>query len=138
MIKDSFELLVNKRDWSADFSWLAELVKVVRKKYIIRKAVSIALVSAVEMKNLNRVYRHKDRVTDVLSFTFDSADILGEIIICLPQASMQARQKKHSLRKELQVLTVHGLLHLLGYDHELGAKEELRQQQAEQEILKKI
>jgi len=80
----------------------------------IRKQVdlSIAFVSPKEIKKLNQVYRHINRPTDVLSF-----EETNEIIICPQQAKKQAKEVGHSLKEELQLLLVHGFLHLFGYDH---------------------
>lgn len=128
-------LAINKRGVVADFSWLENLEKIVVKKFKINKQISIALVSLTEIKELNRVYRKKDKVTDVLSFNIDSKEILGEIIICLEQAKKQAREKKQAISSELKLLTVHGILHLLGYDHEKGKKYAEEQEKTEQEIL---
>jgi len=74
--------------------------------------ISIVLVSDTKIKELNRKYRKINRVTDVLAFDY------GEIFICLPQAKRQAKQLGHSLKKELAILLIHGILHLLGYDDE--------------------
>ena len=74
--------------------------------------ISIVLVSDTKIKELNRKYRKINRVTDVLAFDY------GEIFICLPQAERQAKQLGHSLKKELAILLIHGILHLAGYDDE--------------------
>lgn len=89
--------------------------------------VQFSLVSASEMKKLNCAWRRKDYATDVLSFpppeVFFRMGNLGELVICLPVMKKQAREQKHSLEQELEVLLVHGILHLMGFDHELGPKE---------------
>ena len=74
--------------------------------------ISIVLVSGTKIRELNRKYRKINRVTDVLAFDY------GEIFICLPQAERQAKQLGHSLKKELAILLIHGILHLAGYDDE--------------------
>ncbi len=79
--------------------------------------VSIVLVEPAVIKGLNRLYRRHDRVTDVLSFTYQTRPVKGDIIICLAQAGRQAKRYKHSLPEELIKLVIHGGLHLLGYDH---------------------
>ena len=81
--------------------------------------VSIALVSASEMRRLNKEWRGKDALTDVLSFGDEHGN--GEILISYEQARIQAKQLGHSTRDELAFLIVHGLLHLHGYDHERPA-----------------
>ena len=83
--------------------------------------VSIAFVSPRRMRALNRAWRGKDAVTDVLSFSLDEGTIKGEIVLCYEQAARQAAQIGHSVRDELLLLIVHGVLHLWGYDHERQA-----------------
>jgi probable rRNA maturation factor len=99
-------------------------------------SVSVALVSDHQIRALNRTYRRKDQVTDVLSFPTETkapprrtrrtpntgasvADgFLGDIVIARGAARRQARDARHSELTELRILALHGLLHLLGYDHE--------------------
>lgn len=80
--------------------------------------VSLAFVSAPEIRRLNAKYRGKNKVTDVLSFNLNEKDMLGELLICYPVAKRQAAELGHSTRDEVLFLLVHGLLHLFGYDHE--------------------
>ena len=80
--------------------------------------LSIAIVSDRRMRALNRQFRGKDKVTDVLSFPSDSRGFLGDIVIAAGVSKRQAREAGHSAATELRVLALHGLLHLLGYDHE--------------------
>ena len=99
--------------------------------------VSISLVSEDIIQNINRDYRHIDKVTDVISFAFldnedrdsilksDSEVVLGDIYICLDVAKRQAQEYGHSLDRELRFLFIHGLLHLLGYDHMTKEDEEV-------------
>ncbi len=121
-------LSVNKRGLVADFSWLPSLEKILKRKFKIKQSISIALVSKSEIKKFNKVYRGKDRVTDVLSFNINSDLILGEVVICLDQV-------KGNIKEELKLLTVHGILHLLGHDHEKSIAEAKKQTKAEQDIL---
>lgn len=79
--------------------------------------ISLVMVRASRMRQLNSIYRHKNKVTDVLSFTYKAAPISGEIIICLSQAQQQAKHFGSTLNNELDFLLVHGCLHLLGHDH---------------------
>ena len=90
--------------------------------------VAVALVSDRRMRSLNREFRGRDYATDVLSFptgqtrtgqsSREEAGHLGDIVIATGVASRQAARLGHSLRDEFRVLALHGLLHLLGYDHE--------------------
>jgi probable rRNA maturation factor len=94
------------------------------------QALSIAVVDDRTIQDLNRRYRGEDAPTDVLSFGLEGAepfitqgaggDQLGEVIIALPTARRQAKLANHSLDDELAHLLVHGVLHLLGYDHEVA------------------
>ena len=83
-----------------------------------RGALAIAIVSDARVRALNRRYRRKDRATDILSFPADAPGVLGDVVIASGVAARQARRAGHSLGTELRVLALHGLLHLLGYDHE--------------------
>lgn len=90
--------------------------------------VSITLTDNVYIHELNMKYRHIDRPTDVLSFALNEGDepeivdgpvvnMLGDIIISVERATEQAAEYGHSIEREIAFLTVHGMLHLLGYDH---------------------
>jgi probable rRNA maturation factor len=88
-----------------------------------RGTVSIALVGDALIRRLNRRYRGRDAVTDVLSFSAGPTEsapgrFLGDIVIARGVAQRQARRAGHSTTMEVRLLALHGLLHLLGYDHE--------------------
>lgn len=104
--------------------------------------VSILFVDDAEIQTLNRDYRGKDMPTDVLSFALEEGEepviqdgpaeiLLGDIIISVETMLRQAKEYGHSDTRELAFLTTHGLLHLLGYDHETAAEEQEMQEQAE-------
>ena len=80
--------------------------------------MTVALVPDPRIRALNRQYRKRDAPTDVLSFPADERGYLGDVVIARGVAKRQARAAGHSLATELRVLALHGLLHLLGYDHE--------------------
>lgn len=80
--------------------------------------LSVALVSDRRMRALNRQFRGKDAVTDVLSFPSDERGFLGDIVIASGVATKQAKAAGHTVQTEVRVLALHGLLHLIGYDHE--------------------
>lgn len=82
-----------------------------------RGDLAIALVTDARMRALNRDYRRKDYATDVLSFEGEHGH-LGDLVIAKGVAARQAREAGHGLQAELRVLALHGLLHLLGYDHD--------------------
>jgi probable rRNA maturation factor len=83
-----------------------------------RGSVVVALASDARVRQLNARYRAKNSPTDVLSFAAEEPGFLGEIVIASGVARRQARQAGHPIQVELRVLALHGLLHLLGYDHE--------------------
>ena len=84
------------------------------------KEVSVLFCADRRMRALNRRYRGKDRPTDVLAFPAGSsaADFLGDIVISVPYAAREARRRREPQAREIDRLLVHGLLHLMGYDHE--------------------
>ena len=80
--------------------------------------LSVAIVSDRRMRALNRQFRGKDKVTDVLSFPSDERGFMGDVVIASGVAKQQAKSAGHSVQTEWRVLALHGLLHLCGYDHE--------------------
>ena len=99
-------------------------------------ALGIAFVSEARMRALNSEHRALDEVTDVLAFPLDELAALppglerqlGDVVICFAQAERQAGEAGVELRAEVRTLVVHGLLHLLGHDHEADAGEMLARQ----------
>lgn len=89
--------------------------------------VSVSFVDEEGIQSINREYRNKDQVTDVISFALedeeddiiheDAMRTLGDIIVCTRRAEEQAEEYGHSYKRELLFLSLHGFLHLLGYDH---------------------
>lgn len=79
---------------------------------------SVALVSDRRIAALNRRYRGQPWPTDVLSFGGGGNGYLGDVVISAPTARRQARRYRHSVEEEIKLLMLHGLLHLMGYDHE--------------------
>lgn len=112
--------------------------------------VSVSFVSNNEIKNLNKIYRNKDSVTDVLSFplTGDDGTVevnpetgavqLGDVVISLETAVKQAQNFGHSLEREVGFLTVHSMLHLLGYDHETSQLDQRIMREKEESVLEKL
>ena len=112
--------------------------------------VSVSFVSNNEIKKLNKAYRDKDSETDVLSFPLTSEDgteefntetgavLLGDIVISLEMAVKQAAVYGHSLEREVGFLTVHSMLHLLGYDHETTPLDERIMREKEEAVLDKL
>jgi probable rRNA maturation factor len=111
--------------------------------------VSVRFVDDEEIHRLNLEYRNMDKSTDVLSFplgengeydiNYDTgAKMLGDIVISVEHAVEQAKTYGHSLQREIGFLTVHSMLHLLGYDHEQGGLEQVRMREKEEEILRQL
>src|SRR3990167_491776 len=90
--------------------------------------LSIALVKNREIQRLNARYRHKNEPTDVLSFPSggdlpEGMRLLGDVVISVEQAEKQARKRRKTLMEEMERLLIHGILHLLGYDHERSRRD---------------
>ncbi len=109
-----------------DYDYLWALLDHTLQHEKVDKAIfSIVFVDDEEIHRINQKYRGVDKVTDVISFAFEDNDnigyngirVLGDIFICIPQMKRQAIAYGHSEKRELSFLAVHGLLHLLGYDH---------------------
>ncbi|HEX5840564.1 MAG TPA: rRNA maturation RNase YbeY [Anaerolineales bacterium] len=105
--------------------------------------LSIVLTDDARLQELNRDYLGIDAPTDVLSFPASETDpqtgarYIGDILISVPRAQSQAEAAGHALESEVQLLVVHGVLHLLGHDH-AGPEEKKRMWQAQAEILKSL
>jgi len=93
-----------------------------------RATVSVLLCGDARMRRLNREWRRIDRPTDVLSFPSGEPGFLGDVAIDVPYAARQARKRGHALDREVQLLLAHGVLHLMGHDHETDDGEMFRLQ----------
>ncbi len=111
--------------------------------------ISVRFVDNEQIKELNREYRDIDKATDVLSFPLgengvydhnpsSGAALLGDIVISMQRAMEQAEEYGHSLDREVAFLTVHSMLHLLGYDHVNGGIEALRMREKEETVLTQL
>ncbi len=105
--------------------------------------VSLSLVTAEEIRELNQLYRGKDRATDVLSFPIEEQfqpeeeKMLGDIVISTEAVIEQAKEYEHSVEREITYLFVHGLLHLLGYNH-LESEDKEKMRKVEEKILSQL
>ena len=124
--------------------WVNSVVNKILKELNRKGNVSIALIEDKEIKKINKKYRKKDEVTDVLSFSNleseklaipEGADYLGEIIIGYEEMKRQSTEHGHSERRELLTLLIHGVLHLLGYEHEQGGEKAEVMRKKEVELL---
>lgn len=146
LIRNFPEALVYPAEIEATVKTAAE--KVGEMYGVAMGEVSVTLTDDAYIKTLNRQYRQMDRPTDVLSFALNEGEepaitggpeinVLGDIILSVERAKAQAEEYGHSLRREIAFLTVHGMLHLLGYDHieEAERIEMEREQKAVMEAL---
>lgn len=118
--------------------WLKKVGDKVIKDLKIKKQVSVILVSDKKIRELNRRYRKKDKVTDVLSFgDWESPAFLGEIVISLSQIKHQAKEYDVKIKQELARILIHGILHLVGLDHEKSRTEERRMFKKQDDLVKK-
>ena len=111
-------------------------IKVSTKEVAGGKAfeISVMLVNNAEIHELNLQHRNMDKPTDVLSFPMDD-EMLGDIVISMEQAKLQAENYGHSLEREVGFLTVHSMLHLFGYDHETSEENEAEMFDLQDKIL---
>ncbi len=124
--------IVDEYGCNFDYSYLDKIInKTLEMEGVDSSIFSIVFIDDEKMHELNKTYRGIDRTTDVLSFAFEDNNKLcynirqlGEIFISIPRMQQQAKEYGHSESRELSFLVVHGLLHLLGYDHTKGEKEE--------------
>ena len=116
------------------YNYLKKVIKRTLKHEKVKESYfSIIFVDEKEIQKINKEYRGIDKVTDVISFAFeDNGDmlynnmrVLGDIYICIPRMLEQSVNYGHSVKRELSFLVVHGLLHLLGYDHLTKKDEEV-------------
>lgn len=117
--------IIDEFNYTEDYTYLYELLDLSIKKLKVDGIFSVVFISDEEIHEMNLKYRGIDRPTDVISFALnDSKDefeckikVLGDIYISIPRMKEQAKEYGHSEKRELSFLTIHGLLHLLGYDH---------------------
>ena len=119
----------NQTPLESDFLLLEKIANVLAPTQIIE----LVLVSDETMREINRDLRGCDYATDVLSFPLEAITPLGSVVINIPLAQTNALKLGHSLENEIALLFIHGVLHLLGYDHE---KDQGEQRQKEGELIK--
>ena len=114
--------------------------KVLKSENREKENVSIAFVSPQEIQKLNKKYRKKDKPTDVLAFERVShfKEEYSEVIICPSVVRENAKSSKLSLKKELSKILLHGILHVLGYDHERSKKDEQIMEEKQEYYFSKI
>ena len=119
-----------------------EINKILKSLACSNSEISILFTSDEHIKNLNKTYRKKNRPTDVLAFSQNEGDspgintnILGDVVVSTDTAKRQADERSHSVEKEIFILLIHGILHLLGFDHEKEKKDLKKMQSKEKELL---
>ena len=122
----------NNTNFEFDINSLKEIYE-----YLTDKEIELILTTDEEIQELNKTHRGKDAPTDVLSFPLENLPgmPLGSIVISIDTAKKGAKNFGHSVEDEIKLLFIHGLLHLLGYDHEVDNGE---MRKKEEEIIKKF
>ena len=126
-----------------DYDYLEDLFNYTCNKLELENVYfTVIFIDDEKIHEINREYRNIDRPTDVISFAFNDngilngpVNMLGEIYVSIDKMKQQAIDYGHSQKRELSFLCIHGLLHLLGYDHTLGEKEEKEMFDLQKEIL---
>jgi len=128
-----------------DESFIEKVAEIIFKGENIKEGdLSVVFLGAGRMRKLNKKYRKKNKVTDVLSFEpskkFPAGPEkeLGEVVICLQEVKKSAKRLNFDYNKELARIFIHGLLHLLGYDHEKGEKEAKKMEKKQESYLAQI
>ena len=121
----NYQIINEYKEAINEIGYLSNFIEYCTEKLLINDALfNIVIIDDDKIHELNRVYREIDRATDVISFALEDDDtvisderILGDIYISYDHVISQAKEYGHSEKRELCFLAVHGLLHLLGYDH---------------------
>ena len=100
--------------------------------------ISLLITDDETIRKYNKEYRNKDRATDVLSFPMEDDIILGDVAISFETAKRQSEEAEINIDREVAFLFIHGLLHLLGYDHETSQEDEEEMFALQEKILKKL
>ncbi len=142
-------LIDEKFEGSLDAGWLEHLLEqiLIAQAVSAKTELSLVIVGQEKIHELNLKYLERDEPTDVLSFAMlaepagdaapfilppDGMQHLGEVIISYPQAVIQAGEHRHTVKKEMALLIIHGVLHLVGYDHDQPeVEQEMRAREAE-------
>lgn len=110
---------LNQKEFKVVTSSFSKYIKKLIQLIDAREGIlNVVFVNDQYIQALNKSYRNKDRPTDVLSFSYDDGDLVGEVYISVETAEKQAKDHNHSLLDELIKLIVHGILHIHGHDHE--------------------
>ena len=130
------------KKWIQD--WMTSLFQEIPRhltpteKKELRKELTIVFLNRAAAKKINSDLRDKDYATDILSFEASEADELGELVLCPQVLKAQAKQHSHSFRAELGYMLIHGVLHLLGYDHEKSKGEAARMFEIQDQLFDRL
>ncbi len=131
------DLDLYSKDLKKALKAICKILKI-KQNYLL----DLSIVDEKKIQQINKDFRQKDYVTDVISFAFNDnkefqTNLLGEIFICYEKIIEQANKYEHSVRREYVFLFVHGVLHLLGYDH-ITKEDEIKMFGIQEEVLDKI
>lgn len=137
-----FEISVDNTAWDKKIPGYERIIenslKAIKKFEDLEGEISILLTDDENIQQLNKNYRGKDKPTNVLSFPQEEPGMLGDIALALETLEREAEEQEKSLSDHFTHLFVHGVLHLRGYDHELGQKEQDEMEALEIKILKDL
>lgn len=137
---ENFSLILNTNGFrvsKGEFKTIRDAIDAVLKFHNIKNTeVGFTFVLPSKIKEINAEFRSIDKVTDVLSFPIDD-EMLGDVVVCKKRCYYQARAYGNSYLRELKYLTVHSVLHLLGYDH-MTKRDKRVMRRAEKEIMSKF
>ena len=120
---------VNKTEFEFDINELEKIAN-----YLTDKDIELLLTNNEEIQQINRDYRNIDKPTDVLSFPYDNfSPFLGSVVISIDKTKEESKKLGHSILEEIKLLFIHGILHIMGYDHEVDNGE---MRQKEEEVIK--
>jgi len=130
-----YNALTKKSIKKKSFQKIAEIIlkKELTDRSYLERNLSIVLVGQGKIKELNKKYRKENSITDVLSFPYDDS---GEIVICPEEVKNNAKKYNSTYKEELTRVLIHGILHLLGYNHEKSEKETKKMRKKEEYYLK--
>lgn len=120
--------------------WILTIDPIIRRQLKIGKEreLTVVFLDPAPAKKLNHTYRKKNYATDILSFEGATPMELGELVICPQVLQMQAKEHHHGFRAELAYMLIHGVLHLLGHDHERSHKEAQKMFQIQDQLFDRL
>lgn len=134
--------IIDEYGYDEDYIYLESLLEHAIRRLSVKGIFTITFIGDELMHEMNLKYRGIDRTTDVLSFALNDVDsnfkeeinVLGDIFVSIPKMKEQAKEYGHSEKRELSFLIIHGLLHLLGYDH-MEKEDEIEMFALQKEVL---